>query len=391
MTELRRSQPWYEMVEDTIDALYQEELDRPADPSGRASIMYFAREEGWTAEDARAWLRKSDEWQALHGTLPEPTLPPEPTREEVCGVNILFQGVTQFSEEFGAFPAFGPETSTLNDHDLDAYVRRMVTWGATHVEIAISWQYDERDYRYPIPGRDLTDNLPELRRRIIRMLAAGAKAVVLFMAGDGRSAPKNADGTYPYNDPQGHTYGYEWLMENFPRIADGLHDVRKYILVVPGYDGVFYGWGGDTDGIDRQPERVIAFGELFREIWPDGYLGIEHSTGKIPVGEGGREFARGMQNYDVILSEFENWPAHGDATWQIAGRLLGPSYRRPVDQPEGDDPRPPFYLAPGTPRGPYFTCAYEFGTYPWVRDRISQDDVERGRAYYRRLGYSYTG
>jgi hypothetical protein len=384
------SYEWLLMVDDTIEAVYREELGRGVDPSGRASAMLLALQ-GKTVEDLRAWLRASVEWHEKHDRV----LPPPPTRDEVCGIHIRFQGSTAHTREFGDIPVFGPETSVLNDDDLDTYVQERAEEGATHVEIAISWNYEERDYRYPVPGRDLTANLSELKRRIVRMLTADPqrriKAVLLFLAGDGRSAPKGPDGHYPYNDPQGWTYGHEWLMETFPAIADALAEVKPYLLCVPGYDGVFYGWGDDHDGIDRQPQRVLAFGSLFRQVWPDGYLGLEHSTGHIPIGEGGAEFSTGMQVYDVILSEFDNWPATGDPTWQIAARLLGPAYRRPADEPASDDPRPPFYLAPGTPRGPYFTCAYEFGTYPWVRARLSAADVDRGRAYYRALGYQFTG
>lgn len=336
-----------------------------------------------------------------------PPFPPAPSRDHVCGVRIGFQGVTIQTAQYGAIPAFGPETTTLSDADLTSYCQQVVALGYTHVEIAISWKYDEATYSYPVPGRDLTDDLPELHRRLVLMLSVpGIKAAMVFLAGDGRSKPKNPDGSYPYNDPQGHTYGHEWLMDNFPRIGAALFDLRQYLLFVPGYDGVFYGWGGDTDGIDRQPQRVIDFGRLFRQVLPDGYLALEHDIGHIPVGEGGGDYAGPLQSYDVILSEFDNWPATGGPTWQIGKRMLGaPHYTMPSDQAAviargPSDPQyaaaydtysDPGYLAPGTPRGPYFTCAYEFCTYDWVRGRLSAADVQKGRDYYRALGYEFTG
>jgi hypothetical protein len=89
--------------------------------------------------------------------------------------------------------------------------------------------------------------------------------------------------------------------------------------------------------------------------------------------------------------------------WQIAGRLLKP-YHRPPDQPALDangnpnDPSPPFYLAPGTNRGPYFAIAFEtWAPYSWVRvgDPLSpagqamKQEIDRRRQYYRNLGYVY--
>lgn len=160
-------------------------------------------------------------------------------------------------------------------------------------------------------------------------------------------------------------------------------DLTRYVITLPGYDGVFYGW---------TREQVKAWSDLARSIAPDCYLGLEHSTGHIPMGEGGDDFKPGgvLQGFDVILSEFDR-DLRADTVWQIAGRLLGPAYRRPADQPAGDDPHPPAYLAPGTPRGPYYTCAFEWATYYWVRGHIDKAEVDEGRAYLKALGYSSFG
>jgi hypothetical protein len=255
----------------------------------------------------------------------------------------------------------------------------------------------------PVPGRDLSQNLPELARRIARMVSMlPNKTVVLFLAGDGLSQPRDGQnrwlGGNAYNDPVGHTYGYEWLMQNFPRIASYLQnspygDLTKYIVFCPGYDGVFYGWGYPGETPDQQPDRVVNFGTLFRQVLPNGYLVIEHSTGHIPVGEGGSDWVPGgrMMNYDGVLSEFDVWvpgqPA-GDNVWQIVGRLNRP-YHRPANQPANDDPNPPFYLAHDTPRGPVYYVAYEYATYQWTRNRISGADVARLRQEFRDMGVQW--
>ena len=306
-----------------------------------------------------------------------------PTRDQVCKVAIPFQGFTFQSQEFGAIPMFGPETSTLNDVDLSAYFAYIKSIGFTHCEFAISWQYDETTYQYPVPGRDLSNNLPELNRRI-RIAVQNGLYVGLFLAGDGLSAPPNPDGSYPYNDPQGWTYGFQWLMANLARIIAGLQtdnvDLTKWMFFSPGYDGVFYGWS---------PAQVTAFSQLFRSILPNGYLAIEFNTGHIPVGNGPADYAANgaMVDYDIILGEFDNWPTTGDPTWQIAARLLGPLYKRPSDQPSGDDPHPPNYLIYPSSRGPYYPIPYEYATYPWVRSELTAAQVAAGRTYYSNLGY----
>lgn len=324
-------------------------------------------------------------------------LPPPPTRDQVCRVRIGFQGCTAQTSQYGTFPMFGPETTTLNDDDLDAYCRQILAQGFTHGEIAVSWQYAEPGFLMPVPGRDLSQDLPELTRRVARMLMNGLTSVVVFCAGDGRSAPQNPDGTWPYNDPVGYTYGCEWLMANLPRIVAAFQnsvagDLTKYVAFCPGYDGVFYGWCNlptEPAVPDLQPARIQNFGTLFRQVCPDGYLALEHSTGHIPTGEGVGDWKDGgtCGSYDILLSEFDNWPTTGDPTWQIAARTV-PDYRRPPDQPAHDDPPPvPDYLAAGSARGPFYSVAYEYATYVWTRGQISAAGVQQGREYYSALGY----
>lgn len=322
---------------------------------------------------------------------PDPgPLPIIPTRDQVCKVRAAFQGETAQTIDYGTFPVFGLETSTLSYPDLHAYCAQLAGRGWTHGMIAVSWAYNEPGFLMPVPGRDLSQEIPELAHRI-KIMLEHFTAVMVFCAGDGLSKPKSQDGTYPYNDPVGHTYGYEWLCDNFPRIAQGLKesaygDLTKYLLFVPGFDGVFYGWGYPGEVPDRQPDRVVHFGQVFRSALPDGYLAIEHTPGNIPVGEGGSDWASGgrMQCYDCVLSEF-NWPATGDQVWQVVGRLNRP-YHRPPDQPAGDDPNPPWYLEPPTPRGPVFYVPFEYATYQWTRGQVTAEQVQAARQYFYDLG-----
>jgi hypothetical protein len=347
-------------------------------------------------------MNAAAEWLLLNAPARVTTaLPPVPSRDAVCGVRTHFQGLTYVTREFGSFPCFALEL--LADDDFAAALATHRAAGDTHVTMNLTGAYRESRVIYPERlrnGHDWTNDLPGIKARIRTAICAGF-CVDFALGGDGRSV--NADPAFgEYNDPVGDTYGFEWLLANLERVLAALHgdadsacpdgeDLTRYMLFRPGYDGVFYGWGGDPDGVDRQPARVLAFGALFRAILPLGHLAIEHDIGHIPVGEGGAEFSGGMQAYDVIMSEFPNWPETGDAVWQIAGRLLGPSYRRPPEQPASDDPHPPFYLAPGTRRGPYFTCAFEFAKFPESRGAISVDEIAVARAYYAGLGYQFTG
>lgn len=327
-------------------------------------------------------------------------LPAPPTRTEICGLSTSLAGLSYTTTQYGTFPAW--MYGGLSTTDQPAARAAHLLAGDTHIPIGISQAYDEPGTLIPAglrQGYDYAYDLAGFREILLPVLTAGL-LVDLPLAGDGMSVNDNpAQGEY--NDPVGKTYGFQWLMNNLGRIIAGLRgdgtpanpDLTPYILFRPGWDAVFYGWSVPGEVPDQQPDRVQQFGELFRSLLPNGYLAIEHTPGNIPCGEGGADYAAGglMRNYDTILSEYAN--VHADSCWQVVGRMVRP-YTRPPDQPAGDDPSPPFYLSPGTPRGPYFYVAFEptiGGAYQWVRGHCTVDDVNAVRAYLRAMGCALTG
>ncbi len=320
--------------------------------------------------------------------------PAVPTRDAVCSVYIGFQGVTARSSQYGSFPAFGPETSTLSieNGDFQWYLDQMKGHGYTHVEFAVSWNYRSWSYQYPIPGRDLSQNLPELKRRVEMAIRSGL-LVALFMAGDGESVNDNPQ-PGQYNDPVGWTYGRQWLMRNFQRIydamgptADSPHDCRPFMVFLPGYDGTdSYAW--------VTPENLVNWWGYARSVIDAGgvgYLGQEWSAGHCQAGgqwDGEATYVNGPgRALDVILQEFPWGPpmptSDPGAVWQICGRMMQPYFRPPDQQ---GDPNPPYYLRQGTPRGPYYFNRYEYDTYGWVRGLVTAEQVQSDRNYLQRLG-----
>jgi len=327
-------------------------------------------------------------WIAHH-VPPVVPLPPIPDRLRVCGVQTSLAGLTYQTAQYGPFPAGWFFLLTPADRQR-AYAAHHAA-GDTHIPISISSAYLEPGTLWPVPllqGHDYTNDLPAFKA-ILRELIVNGFVPDVVLAGDAESV--NDHPQYgQYNDPVGKTYGYTWLMQNLWRILSALQDgedLTPYCLFRPGWDAVFYGW-------EPSNEKIPAFGRLFRSLLPHGHLAIEHNTGHIPIGNGPGDYAAGggMQDYDAILSEFDD--VHADAFWQVAGRMLGPAYVRPPDQPVHDDPHPPWYLAPPTDRGPYVWCAFEptrGGAYEWVRGWCSVNDVNAVRSYMRRAGARFTG
>lgn len=322
-------------------------------------------------------------------------LPAAPTRAHVCGLSTSLAGLTYQTTQYGPIPAWFYGKLNAEDRAIARAAHRAA--GDTHIPFPITEAYRESGTLWPAELADGYDYTQDLET--FRIIATEAICDGFFL-----DVPLGGDGlgTGPdYNDPVGRTYGYQWLMANLQRILKALHgdgtdaqpDLTPYIIFRPGWDGVFYGWGIPGEVPDLQPTRVKDFGALFRSVLPNGYLAIEHTPGNIPCGEGGSDYAAGglMTTYDTILSEFNT--VHEDSCWQVVARMV-PDYHRPPDQPAGDDPHPPFYLAPGNPRGPYFYVGFEptkGGVYQWCRGQCSAQDVVDTRNYLKALGCAYTG
>lgn len=298
------------------------------------------------------------------------SLPLPYTRQQMQNVKTSFQGMSVVTQQFGQIQAWGPELSGLNASDRQVYYTTKRLRGDTHSELAISWNYaNDNGFSYPVPGVDLSNNLSTLRSLIIENINAGFKGVLLFLAGDGES-----NSTFTYNDPVGWTYGRAWLMANFKRIHDYLKDLDDYIIYVPGYDGVWYGWATPEDLINW-----FIFAKITNQV---KYLAVEFCTG-ITYWETENDFHTvAGRCLDIVLQEFDG-NLHQDSFWQICARQVGPNYVRPPDQPQGDDPNPPWLLS-GEDINPIM---YEYNTYQWVRYQINEQGVIDNANYGKAAGY----
>ena len=311
-----------------------------------------------------------------------PPLPPRPTREQVCAVQCELQGLYILNQYW-----FEPQIAdypNLADR-MQVYAAKHAM-GDTHINISLDMM-----------------GLAGLawRKQLIReaITTGGFAGVVLCCMGDGHGQPNTDPGAL----------GHDWLMAHFPDIyaymKDG-EDLTPWIVFVPGYDGVVPDW--------QPPSLVDEFAFLARSVinaGESGYLGLELSAGYcVWAGDEFNNWATAAGHcFDVILQEFNidfaaptppppNWDSLTDQqkapwsqTWQMVGRMVRP-YHRPADQPASEDPNPPFNLATGTPRGPYYYIAWEYLTYQWCRAHaVTAERVEAGRQYLKALGCPYVG
>lgn len=313
------------------------------------------------------------------------SFPAVPTREEVCGVNIRFQGLV-VTIDGTKYPWFEPALQCMNK------AQRAQVYSQKKPDTHIIVEFFPGGSIYDEPGQPYQDFIspdfesdPQRFLELIEEIRLNGFQVGVVYNGD------NAD------DPSD---GFPNALRQLPILynllkASKYRDLNQDALMLRFWDGVFYG---------SAPENIVKFGTEFRKLSPEGYLGIEHNPGHIPIGEGGDDYKPGgrMDAYDVIFSEYNDIsddPNEGDDTvWQVNGRMVN-GYKRPSDQPINDDPNPPFYLIP-SPRGERYHCAFEhgfhFGAYPWVRVNMNnyfplQEKIIARRNYMRAMGCRYTG
>lgn len=317
---------------------------------------------------------------------PEP-ITPNPINPPFTGAAtrlISFQGATINLGTYGTLPWFGAAITSLTPTDRASVYAQLLALGDTWGMACLSWNYSEPGQPYgtgnTVPGTDMSASLAAFRAIVQEQLTAGFTKVLVFMAGDGEGAGPG------YNDPVGWTYGRTWLMSNLASIIGAFQtgtDITGSCIFMPGFDGVMPGW--TPAGLDAY---LVAIRGL---VGSTRCVGLELASGYSHWGGGKANWdSPAGQAVDFILQEFPGPPV-GDQVWQIAGRLLGPGYHRPPQQPATDDPSPPYYLAGGTPRGARTVVAFEFETYRWVRSQIAAAQVAVERQSLIDVGYLYVG
>lgn len=329
---------------------------------------------------------------------------PVPTREQLCKVKTSgMQGLT-VSTQYGDAPWFDPYITSpeLSSSDRQSIYAAKKAAGDTHCLVALSWNYAEAGVQFGSLNRapagfDGTKNWSRFLALLDEIIGAGFY-ISLHLAGDGLS---NAD--FSYNDPQGWTYGWQWLMQNISAISGTIGAARSpYIIWCPGFDGTIPEWAGPENNWHRTNEWLVQARQV---LGPTAVLAVYLTAGYWAWSGETNDYATpDGQNVDIAYYEGPipfgprvgpyPGPANGspwDQIWQISKRLLRSVYTRPPDQPADDDPG----TIPGshtTPRGPMYPIFIEIDTYEWVRGRISLADIQWERNYLRNIGWGdYTG
>ncbi len=342
---------------------------RLADADGNPFVIPFSG----------SWELQAEELKQL--------LPPDFSRARALGMNTSFMGGLVIpTRQYGLAPWWDSALSWMDNpaDRADIYAAKHAN-GETHALIEIpngKPLYDENDQFYSpdkFGPRDWTNGETLLDQNFDNLIKEVLQNNFAFHIA--------------MDEVQANS------MRIGPLVAQRLKDLglTKDGFVMPGYDGVFYGW---------LPADIAKWGANMRATNNDILLGLEHQPGKLPLGEGSipPDYQPGgrMKDFDINLAEVNSFgPTVGpcdDTTWQIVGRCIHP-YNRPADEPSGDDERPPFVLV-DSERGPRYFCYFESADpFYWVRTnpgdsgavKAAQDRINYMRAYARNLGCLYTG
>lgn len=312
---------------------------------------------------------------------PIPQLPSVPSRADILNVHITFQGLRMDCPPLGTIPLFEaglPWVSAPCRANIYAAKHASDAWagGDTHAMFMVpsgAPLYDEPNQPYNrtnFPSLDWTNggkgpmDLAFIGLVEDILLAGNFNRILIFEGGDAGE--------------QGFPIAMNQLDMLYASLATSDRgDLRPYVVIIPGFDGVFYGY---------TQQHLVQWLTKCKSLFP--YCGLEHSTGHIPMGNGPADYHNGpLSRLDLLLSEF-NDDQYDDTIWQVSSRLLGPAYHRPSDQPATDDPHPPYYLGNGT-----VACAFEFHEYRDVHFGTPTEFVNtvKQRNYLKGVGFTCGG
>lgn len=276
-------QPWYEMVERTIVALYREELERQPDESGRANLMWMAREVGWDAERMRQFVRESSEWHDKHDVKPRPPI----DRKVLKGAFCI---PTQPRRVW--WPAF----LAVDEAEQDRYITETLDRRYTFGQILVSGKPYGEDYT------EIQPDAGRLRAGLEKIQAAGLVTIIAV------------------DDRQGDDLSY-------------LHDV-----LVPNRDLIDWSmWIYEMNGVLKDPNRCLKVLQQGRDLLPDCLSAIHFE----PLDEGRQsyglvDFGRAQReaNLNALFFQTAGWEVGvQDATNRIhdfTRRLMGGFHGYPI-------------------------------------------------------------
>ena len=318
----------------------------------------------WSTEDAPIQLGSNT---INYNAFLKPSFK-KPSRESILNVRANFCNLRD-ADDIPIFESFINYLILYNQPKANDWINRLKAAGSTHINLALSIAYNENlgwTDVYPIPSLDLTNKLNAFNYCINYVQVRGLIPVV-HLAFDGQDY-----------DPVGWTYGWQWGMNNFERIANALGDNADYILWNAGFDGCFPDWS---------PDQFLQMYQFMRDVLGtnaclDAEFGGPQTWGYIHLGDGQADWTPNKLGIlDCFSIEAKSWPIDMDGLQQIATRLLGPNCLI--------GPKEPYYLIDIDK--PITINMFETNAYTSIRKQTTPEDAVNVANVCKSYGFNFFG
>ncbi len=248
----------------------------------------------------------------------------KPSRDRIINVMANLCNLID-AQDCPIFEPFINQLILTDKNRADEWVAQLKDNGSTHITTDLTGDYNEylswANGRYPIPGGDYTNNLDDFKRILDYLLGANLIPIVKSGA-DGQNF-----------DPVGLTYGWQWGMDNLPRIYAALVDYHDQCLWSTGYDGCFPDWS---------PDQLLQFLRMMRASLDDNCIDTEFGAGGgsisyIHLGQGAANWVPDQLGMlDTFSLELQTFPMEDEGLIEVYQRLLDESspvyYRHNVNK-----------------------------------------------------------
>ena len=298
-----------------------------------------------------------------------------PTRDKIINVQGNFLNLFDSDD----IPIWDIYLATLyvqnNMTKFNEWLNAIRVNGGTHVNLAISYNYDEQlgwINRYPFPGQDFTLNKWDIFREVVREVRSRGFIPIIKLAMDGQDY-----------DPIGWTHGWNWAMSNMDVLSRETYEFNESALFSTGFDGCFPNWSPAQTKMLLQKMRM-NFGE---KACIDTEFSGPGTTGYIHMGNGAGDWVPDSLG---ILDSFSAMsmviPPDSTGIQQISSRLLGPASKN-IDPSNAG----PWYLQQMNAIKKINMCMYETCAFDIIRKKANSVQAKQIAQFCNNFGWTSFG
>ena len=298
----------------------------------------------------------------------------QPTRDEIINVRGNFLNLFD-SEDIPIWDIYLATLFIQNKMDkFNDWITRLKNARTTHINLAISYNYDEQlgwINRYPFDGMDFTKDLDSFKAVVDKIRQLGFIPIIK-LAFDGQGY-----------DPVGWTYGWQWGMDNIKSLASSLAEYNENSLWSTGFDGCFPNWTPD------QTRNILR--KMRAELGDKAQIDTEFSGpgtyGYIHMGNGPADWVPDslgiLDNFSIMSMVI---PPDATGTQQVASRILGPAAKN-IDPPNVG----PYYLHQMDGIKNINRCIYETCAFDTIRKKANSSTAVMIAQYIANYGFESFG